>query len=655
MKEYSNSNLINIFFLNRYFKRFIAISTDSILCVFTVWFAFYLRFEEFILIKDIHLITILTPVILAIPTFWLFGVYRTLIRDAGLSFLYNIALATFFYGVIYFLIIDAYGLPNTPRSIGIIQPILLFLAITGSRSTIKFLFNNSLNHFKNLKNKENIFIYGAGSAGRQLLSSLENNSKYKVVGFLDDNPQLHRQNLLGQKIYDPKKLEDIKEKKDIKLILIAIPSLNKTEKKRIIKKISNQGILIKTLPNLSDIIEDKLSFSDVKDFLIEDLLERETIQVNIELVTKQVKSKTILVTGAGGTIGAELSRQVLKMQPKKLILFELNEFSLFKINEELSSLYKHIEIIPLIGNILDQNKLEKILKTFDVNTIYHAAAYKHVTLVECNICEGVRNNILGTLSVVKATINEQVKNLVLISSDKAVRPTNIMGASKRFAEICMQVYKKKSSFTNFSIVRFGNVLASSGSVIPKFKKQIMNGGPVTLTHNDVTRYFMTVPEAAQLVIQAGTLGKNAEVFVLNMGESIKIRDMIIKMINLSGQKLKDENNLDGDIEIKVTGLRAGEKLYEELLIGDNPEKTIYPKIQKIIEPSISFDQFEKSINELKIQLDNQDSKQVKQILANTIRFYNSNSEIVDFIYNEQKNSTDILSNKDNKSNIVKLN
>ena len=275
-------------------------------------------------------------------------------------------------------------------------------------------------------------------------------------------------------------------------------------------------------------------------------------------------------------------------------------------------------------------------------------------LVESNICEGVKNNILGTLSIVKAAINQKVKNLVLISSDKAVRPTNIMGASKRISEICLQVYKDKSSFTNFSIVRFGNVLASSGSVIPKFKKQIIEGGPVTLTHNEVTRYFMTVPEAAQLVIQAGALGKNAEVFVLNMGKSIKIRDMILKMINLSGLTLRDENNLEGDIEIKVVGLRPGEKLYEELLIGDNPEKTIHPKIQKINEPSISFDQFEKNINELIIQLDNQNSEEVKKILDSVIRLYNSNSKLVDYIYTEEKNLHEKSSKKDDESNIIKF-
>jgi FlaA1/EpsC-like NDP-sugar epimerase len=343
------------------------------------------------------------------------------------------------------------------------------------------------------------------------------------------------------------------------------------------------------------------------------------------------------------------------LKPKKLILFELNEFALFNIHEELIGKYKNLEIVPLLGNILDQKKLETVFKTFKVDTIYHAAAYKHVPLVESNICEGVRNNILGTLSVVKAVSNEKVKNLVLISSDKAVRPTNIMGASKRFAELCLQVYKEKNLFTNFSIVRFGNVLASSGSVIPKFKQQIMDGGPVTLTHNDVTRYFMTVPEAAQLVIQAGALGKNAEVFVLDMGESIKIRDMIIKMINLSGQKLKDENNLEGDIEIKVIGLRPGEKLYEELLIGDNPQKTIHPKIKKIQEPSISFDQFDRNINELITHLDNQDPKQVKNILDRVIRFYNSNSELVDYIYNEQKDLNETSPNNDDKSNVIKLN
>ena len=642
-----------IFSLHRYSKRGIAITTDIFLCVFTLWLAFYLRLEELILLKDIGLTSILLAIFIAIPIFWVSGLYRTLFRYSGISILSTISLSVAVYGLIFFSIISLYGITGVPRSIGVIQPILLFVFLIIKRFSLKYLLTGSFN--KSGKGKENVLIYGAGAAGRQLFTSLEGNPKYNIVGFLDDNPNLHRQNLLGQRIYDPKKLENIKDNKQIKLILIAIPSLGKFKKQEIIQILSHFKIPIKTLPNLSDIIEDRLSFTDVKDFLIEDLLNREQVEPDNELLSKYIASKTVLVTGAGGTIGAELSKQISKLKPKKLILFELNELALFNIHDELIGKYKNLEIVPLLGNILDQKKLETVFNTFNVNTVYHAAAYKHVPLVESNICEGVRNNILGTLSVVKASSNEKVKNLVLISSDKAVRPTNIMGASKRFAELCLQVYKEKNSFANFSIVRFGNVLASSGSVIPKFKQQIMNGGPVTLTHNDVTRYFMTVPEAAQLVIQAGALGKNAEVFVLDMGESIKIKDMIIKMINLSGQTLKDKNNLEGDIEIKVTGLRSGEKLYEELLIGDNPEKTVHSKISKIQEPSISFDQFDRNINELITHLDNQDPKQVKNILNRVIRFYNSNSELVDYIYNEQKDLNETSPNNDDKSNVIKLN
>jgi FlaA1/EpsC-like NDP-sugar epimerase len=642
-----------IFSLHRYSKRGIAITTDAFLCVFTLWLAFYLRLEELVLFKDIGLTPILLTIFLAIPIFWVTGLYRTLFRYSGISILSTISLSVAVYGLIFFSIISLYGITGVPRSIGVIQPVLLFVFLIIKRFFVKYLLTGSFN--KSGKDKENILIYGAGSAGRQLFTSLEVNPKYNVVGFLDDNPNMHRQDLLGIRIYDPKNLKNIKNNKEIKLILIAIPSLSKIKKQEIIHKLSHYNLAIKTLPNLNDIIEDKLSFTDVKDFLIEDLLNREQVEPDNELLSKYITSKTVLVTGAGGTIGAELSRQISKLKPKKLILFELNEYALFNIHEELIGKYKNLEIVPLLGNVLDQKKLETVFKTFNVDTIYHAAAYKHVPLVESNICEGVRNNILGTLSVVKAISNEKVKNLVLISSDKAVRPTNIMGASKRFSELCLQVYKEKNSSTNFSIVRFGNVLASSGSVVPKFKQQIIDGGPVTLTHNDVTRYFMTVPEAAQLVIQAGALGKNAEVFVLDMGESIKIKDMIIKMINLSGQKLKDQNNLEGDIEIKVTGLRPGEKLYEELLIGDNPEKTIHPKIKKIQELSISFDQFDRNIYELITHLDNQDPKQVKNILDRVIRFYNSNSELVDYIYNEKKDLNETSPNNDDKSNVIKLN
>ncbi len=655
METYFKEFINSVVFMNRFSKITLAIITDLCLCLICTWLAFIIRLESlnFTDYYDFNSAAIFT--IIAIPIFWLFGIYRTIFRYAGLSILSTISISIFVYGFLYFVIIGIIVIPGVPRSIGLIQPLLLFFMIVASRLSVKFILTGTFNRLNYSLNKKNVLIYGAGEAGRQLLTSLENNLEYKVVGFLDDDKFLHKQVLLGQKIYNPIKLQKLIESQGVQMVLIAIPSISKIKKSEIIESLNKYKLAVKTLPHLNDIIDEKVSVSDIKDFLIEDLLDRDPVKANQQLLSQKINSKTTLITGAGGTIGAELSRQILKLNPKKLILFELNEYALFKIYEELSELYKNLEIIPLLGNILDQKKLEKVFNTFQVDNIFHAAAYKHVSLVESNICEGVRNNIIGTLTIVKAASNQKIKNLVFISSDKAVRPTNIMGVSKRFSELCLQVYKDKCPQTNFSIVRFGNVLASSGSVIPKFKQQIMEGGPVTLTHNDVTRYFMTVPEAAQLVIQAGAMGKNAEVFVLNMGKSIKIRDMIIKMINLSGQKLKDENNIDGNVEIKVTGLRPGEKLYEELLIGDNPEKTIHPKIQKINEPSISLDQFEKNINELKIQLDNQNSKEVKKILDREINFYNSNSKLVDYMYNEEKNLYEKLRKKDDKSNVIKFN
>jgi FlaA1/EpsC-like NDP-sugar epimerase len=356
-----------------------------------------------------------------------------------------------------------------------------------------------------------------------------------------------------------------------------------------------------------------------------------------------------MVTGAGGSIGSELSRQIIKLNPKKLILIELSEFALYKINEDLKNLNtnKSVKIISLLINIQNQSKIEQVFKTFNIDTVYHAAAYKHVPLVEENICESVKNNVFGTFNLAEAMLKYNVSNFVLISSDKAVRSTNIMGATKRLAEICVQsLYDNQNKQSKFAIVRFGNVLESSGSVIPKFKKQIKEGGPVTLTHPDVTRYFMTITEASQLVIQAGAMAEKCEVFVLDMGESVKIKDLIYKMIKLSGLSIKDNKNLDGDIEIKITGLRPGEKLYEELLIGDNPQKTYHEKIHKTQDPFIFF-------NKLKIDLDHLSSlteenkvEEVKHILSNLVTSYQSNSEIVDHFYERQLNlKNDLKSSK----------
>ena len=647
-----------LFGLGRYLKRTIAIITDVLLCVIAVWLAFFIRLEEFILLKDISYTPVLLSVVLAIPIFWIFGVYRTLFRYAGLSILNTISLSTFVYGLVYFSIISIYGIKDVPRSIGILQPILLFIGVLSTRFLMKYLLTGTFNFSGDKKNKENIVIYGAGSAGRQLLTSLENNALYKVVGFLDDNPQLHRQYLLGQKIYNPNQIDNLKQNKDINLVLFAIPSISKSKKNEIIKKLNKEKLVVKSLPNVNDIINDKISITTIKDFLADDLLVRDLVEPDQKLLNKNIKFKSVLVTGAGGTIGSELCRQIIKLNPKQLVLLELNEFDLYELYNELTELNKNLKIIPLLSNVQDQKKLEKIIETFKVDTIYHAAAYKHVPLVEANICEGVRNNVFGTLSVAKASINQKVQNLVLISSDKAVRPTNIMGASKRLAELCMQSLHDVNDKinTNFSIVRFGNVINSSGSAIPKFKNQIREGGPITLTHPDVTRYFMTISEASQLVIQAGALGKNAEVFLLDMGESVKIIDLIKRMINFSGLSIKDKDNKDGDIEIKITGLRSGEKLYEELLIGDNPQKTIHPKIKMTDEPLIPFNQLEKSLDQLLNLLDNHQADEVKKFLEKTIKLYNSNSEITDYLHLEKKiseDNNDLLS-ENKKDNVVKL-
>ena len=393
------------------------------------------------------------------------------------------------------------------------------------------------------------------------------------------------------------------------------------------------------MPSVQEIVDGKISISDIKDLSVEDLLNREQVKPNLELLSKNINSKVVMVTGAGGSIGSEISRQILKLKPKKLILIELNEFALYKIFEELKILNQSIKTVPLLLSIQNSSKIENVIKTFRVDTIYHSAAYKHVPLVEENICESIKNNVFGTFAIARAALKYNVSNFVLISSDKAVRSTNVMGASKRLAEICTQsLYANQNLQSKFAIVRFGNVLQSSGSVIPKFKKQIKLGGPVTLTHPDVTRYFMTITEASQLVIQAGAMAEKCEVYVLDMGESIKIKDLIEKMIKLSGLTIKNSKNLDGDIEIKITGLRPGEKLYEELLIGDNPKKTYHEKIRKAKDPFIPFNKLKIDLDNLSKYIEENNAKEAKNMLSNLVPSYKSNSEIVDHFYEQQLNS-----------------
>ena len=642
-----SKNIIN---LPRYTKRLIAILIDIGLCIFCTWLAFLLRLEELVKINEVTTLAVEISILLAIPIFWLMGLYKTIFRFQGSSIIFTVFIATFTYSLLYFAVIGIYGIQGIPRSIGIIQPILLFLGISLSRISIKFLF---LSNFKKSKNKTNVLIYGAGSAGRQLLTSLESNLEMKVVGFLDDDPQFQRQKILGQTVYDPLNIEKLIHKKSIDLVLLALPSITRQKRNQIINNLNKHELIVKTLPSVQDIVDGKVSVSDIKDLSIEDLLNREQVQPNLELLSKNITSKVVMVTGAGGSIGSELSRQIIKLNPKKLILVELSEFALYKINEELKNINKSIKIIPLLINIQNKTKIEHVFNTFNIDTVYHAAAYKHVPLVEENICESVKNNVFGTFVLAETILKYNVSNFVLISSDKAVRSTNVMGATKRLAEICVQsLYDNQNQKSKFAIVRFGNVLESSGSVIPKFKQQIKEGGPVTLTHPDVTRYFMTITEASQLVIQAGAMAEKCEVYVLDMGESIKIKDLIEKMIKLSGLSIKDDKNLDGDIEIKITGLRPGEKLYEELLLGDNPQETYHEKIQKAQDPFIPFNKLKIDLDHLSNLIEDNKVEDVKSLLSNLVTSYQSNSKIIDHFYEQKLNSKNALdlpkSNEENK-------
>ena len=623
--------------LPRFVKQIIAIIVDLSLCILCTWLAFYVRLEQFISIHGIALTAVMVSVALALPIFWLLGLYRTIFRYSGLSIMFSVSIALLIYGFLYFSVFGVYGVVGIPRSIGILQPMLLFFAIVSSRLFVKYIFDGNYLFKDKSQFLKKALVYGAGSAGRQLVSALANSNEFKVVGFLDDDDRLHGQALQGQEIYSPLKIADLIKSKEASLVLLALPSISRSRRNDILKNLSNYPLQVQTLPTVADIIQGRVSLSDIKDLDVDDILDRDQILPNTELLTKNITSKVVLVTGAGGSIGSELTRQIIKLNPQKLLLLELNEFSLYKIYEELKIANEHLKIIPLLVNVQDQTKVNEIFKTFKVDTVYHAAAYKHVSLVEENISESVKNNVFATLAIVKAALSQSVENFVLISSDKAVRPTNIMGATKRLAELCVQgLYKNaKNNKTKMSIVRFGNVLESSGSVIPKFKKQIKDGGPITLTHPDVTRYFMTLVEASQLVIQAGAMSEDCDVFVLDMGESVKIKDLIHRIVKLSGLTVKDENNKEGDIEIKIIGLRPGEKLYEELLLGDNPQKTQHPKIQKAQDPFIPFNQLEVDLNVLKILLDNNKVSEIKELLAKIVNTYQSNSVIVDHVYLEQ--------------------
>ncbi len=625
----------------RFAKRFVALSVDLCLCVLTVWLAFYLRLGEFVVLSGNYFWALCASIGIALPVFIVSGLYRAIFRYSGWPALLAVANAVGIYGLLYASIFTAIGVVGVPRTVGLIQPILLLLFVGGSRALVRIWLGDQYLSILKRASRPKVLIYGAGSSGRQLVAAMANSHEMQVVGFLDDDDRLHGHVLNGQPIYNPAELAELAPALIISDVLLAMPSLSRKRRNEILNQIRTAHVAVRTLPSVTDLAQGKVSFSDLRELDIDDLLGREPVMPNHILLAMNLCSKVVMVTGAGGSIGSELCRQILAVGPTKLLLIEQSEFALYGIHQELEEklLGRDVVLVPLLASVQDGERMHEIMSTWHPDTVYHAAAYKHVPLVEHNPAEGIKNNVFGTLRTAQAAVVNGVSDFVLISTDKAVRPTNVMGASKRLAEMALQALAATTVGTKFSMVRFGNVLGSSGSVVPKFRQQIRAGGPVTLTHPEITRYFMTIPEASQLVIQAGAMAKGGDVFVLDMGRSIKIMDLARRMIELSGLTVKDENCPDGDVEIETTGLRPGEKLYEELLIGDNPERTSHPRVMKAHEVFMPWSELESRLKALEMALNVNDLGVIRQILLSLVTGYTPSDEIVDWVYLEQEAET----------------
>lgn len=624
--------------LPRAAKRLIVLLVDIGLCVLSVWLAYYLRLGVFVSLSGHALWAVAASISFAIPIFIVSGLYRAIFRYSGWSSLSAIARAVGIYAVLYVPVFTAIGITEVPRTVGLIQPILLLLMVGVSRVLARGWLGGQTQHQQKLSSLPKVLIYGAGTAGRQLASAMTNSHEMRVVGFLDDDGALHGHVLNGLPIYNPADLSELVSCLNISNVLLALPSASRKRRNEIIGQMLHAKVSVRTLPSVTDLAQGKVSVSDLRELNIDDLLGREQVTPDGYLLAKNIVGKIVLVTGAGGSIGSELCRQIMMVGPTSLLLIEQSEFALYAIHQELQEKYgiDRCKLVPLLASVRDQGRMQEIMSTWHPHTVYHAAAYKHVPLVEHNPVEGIRNNVFGTMIAAKSASDHGVSDFVLISTDKAVRPTNIMGASKRLAELVLQAMAASSSGTKFTMVRFGNVLGSSGSVVPRFRQQIREGGPITLTHPDITRYFMSIPEAAQLVIQAGAMANGGDVFVLDMGQPVRIINLARHMIELSGLTLKDENNPHGDIEIEITGLRPGEKLFEELLIGDNAVTTSHSRIMKAHEQFIALPELIEKLDELKNALDMNDVGTIRTLLQRVVSGYAPNEKIVDWVYLEQE-------------------
>jgi FlaA1/EpsC-like NDP-sugar epimerase len=618
--------------LPRWQKRLIMVLADALAIPLTLWGALALKAGQLWPVAHISWVHFVTADVIALGAFSALGLYRAVVRFMGPR-----AILTLVGGVTF--TVAGVGLFDRLASTGRIP--LSGLAIYWAFALLyasgsRFLVRLAISRVRNGKPAARVAIYGAGDAGARLSSVLMGGPDFEPVAFIDDKKSLQGSSISGIKVYSPEELRDLVHELRIERILLAMPSASLRRRREILTQLERLGIHVQSLPNLSDLIAGRARIDELREVDVADLLGRDPVPPDPRLFASTVRGKCVLVTGAGGSIGSELCRQIMRLAPSRLVLFEMSELALYNIERELRSMAADdgltVELIPLLGNAHHRHRVREVLTSFGVQTLYHAAAYKHVPIVEHNVVESVHNNVIGTWYTAEAAIETGIETFVLISTDKAVNPANVLGATKRLAELVLQALQDRASTTRFCMVRFGNVLASSGSVVPLFQEQIRRGGPVTVTHPDVIRYFMTIPEAAQLVIQAGAMAKGGDVFVLDMGRPVRIDDLARRMIGLMGLTVRDDEDPDGDIEIQYTGLRAAEKLYEELLIGTNVTGTDHPMIMRAMEHRLPWPKMQQILNELLVALASFDCQRVLSLLVDSVAEYQQATEIRDHVW-----------------------
>jgi FlaA1/EpsC-like NDP-sugar epimerase len=621
---------------SRYVKHSMTLLFDVAVITFSLWLAFSLRLGEFYWPTQGTIWLFAVAPFIAIPIFIKLGLYRAIIRYLGFHSLWVVVKAVSLYALLLAAFVLLTRIELVPRSVHIINWLTALLMVGGSRMIVRWWLAEPRLIIDKASSAYKVVIYGAGASGVQVLDQLSSKKDMHIVGFIDDELSLHRRQIHNIRVHPFSHLSRLIEREGVTDVLLAMPSISRSRRNQIISLLEPYTVKVKTLPSLAEIAEGVVKVDDIRDVEIEDLLGRDQVAPDETLMKKDISGKVVMVTGAGGSIGAELCRQIAFLKPVELILFEHSEFALYSIERELKAYNSGGEIIirPVLGSVVDKERILQACKIAKVQVLYHAAAYKHVPLVEQNPREGIKNNIFGTLHTAEAAIEAGVEKFILISTDKAVRPTNTMGASKRLAELVLQALNDKPSgagSTQFSMVRFGNVLGSSGSVIPLFKQQIKQGGPVTVTDSKVVRYFMTIPEAAQLVIQAGAMSNGGDVFVLDMGEPVNITQLARRMIHLSGFEVKDENTPHGDIAIEFTGLRSGEKLYEELLIGDNVTNTEHVKIMRANEALLNWEELMLLLDRLQQAIDGNDDVAIRLVLTEAVSGYKPQCGVVNVL------------------------